>query len=76
MQFHFCIACYIYYDNVKPETRHIPAVGRSLRGKVPKVLDCDLVASEFELQSCYHVHIRTNNLGKGMNHLISSPAIG
>ena len=35
------------------------------------VLDCDIGVSEFELQSHYYVHFRTNTLGKGMNLLIS-----
>ena len=26
MHFHFCITCYIHYDNVKLETHHVPAV--------------------------------------------------
>ena len=34
------------------------------------VLVCDIVVSEFELQSCYYVHFRTDTLGKGMNPLI------
>ena len=38
-----------------------------------KVLDCDIVESEFELQSRYSVHFRTNNLG--INPLIP-PAMG
>ena len=33
---------------------------------VVKVLDCGIVVSEFELQSHYYVHFRTNTLGKGM----------
>ena len=40
-----------------------------------KVLDCDIVVSDFELQSRYYVHYQTITLGKGMNALIS-PAIG
>ena len=32
-----------------------------------KAMDCGIVASEFELQSRYYVHIRTNTLGNGMN---------
>ena len=36
-------------------------------GVVAKVLDCDIVRSEFELQSRYYVHFRTNTLGKSMN---------
>ena len=34
---------------------------------VANVLDCDIVISEFELQSCNNVHFWTNTLGKGMN---------
>ena len=45
------------------------------RGVMVKVMDCGIVISEFELQSRYYVHFRTNTLGKGMNPLIL-PAIG
>ena len=46
-----------------------------MRGGGPRVfvanaLDCDIVVSEFELQSRYYVHFRTNTLGKGMNPLL------
>ena len=41
-----------------------------LRGIVANVLDCGLEVNEFEFQSRYYVHFRTNNLGKGMNPLI------
>ena len=34
-----------------------------------------IVVNEFELQSRYYVHFRTNTLGKGMNPLIL-PAMG
>ena len=34
------------------------------------VMDCGLVVSEFELQSCYYVHFRTNTFGKGMNFFV------
>ena len=37
-----------------------------------KAMDCRIVVSEFELQSCYYVHFRANTLGKGMN----PPAMG
>ena len=37
-----------------------------------KVLDCGLDVSEFELQSQYYVHFRTNTLGKGISRFISS----
>ena len=35
-----------------------------------KALECGIVVREFELQSRYYVHFRTNTLGKGMNRLI------
>ena len=37
----------------------------SPRGVIANILDC-----EFELQSRYYVHFRTNTLGKGINSLI------
>ena len=33
---------------------------------VAKVLDCDIIVYEFELQWRYYVHLRTNNLEKDM----------
>ena len=42
----------------------------SFRGVVANMLDCDIVVSEFELQSRYYVHLRTNTLGKGINLLL------
>ena len=33
-------------------------------------LGCDIIVSEFELQSLYYDHFWTNTLGKGMNALI------
>ena len=42
------------------------------RGVMVEVLDCEIVVSEFELQSCSYVHFRINNLEKGMNPLILS----
>ena len=35
-----------------------------------QAMDCGIVVSEFELQSRYYVHFRTNTLEKGMNPLI------
>ena len=40
-----------------------------------KAMDCGIVDREFDLQSHYYVHFRTNTLGKGMNPLIL-PAMG
>ena len=34
------------------------------RGVVVNMLDCDIVVSEFELQSHSYVHFRTNTLEK------------
>ena len=45
------------------------------RGVIVKARDCGIVVSEFDLQSRYYVHFRTNTLGKGMNPLIL-PAMG
>ena len=55
---------YTYYAAV-----HLSKSGRSLRGVLANVLDYDTVVREFEFQSRYYVHIRTNILGKGMNSL-------
>ena len=32
-----------------------------------KAMDCRIVVREFEFQSRYHIHFRSNTLGKGMN---------
>ena len=45
------------------------------RGVMVKAMDCEIVVSEFVLQSRYYVHFQTNTLGKGMNPLIL-PAMG
>ena len=44
------------------------------RSVMIKALDCEIVISEFELQACYYVYFRTNNLGKAWTHL-SSPLL-
>ena len=41
-----------------------------------KELDCDLEVSEFELQSQYYVHFRTNTFRKGMNPHIHPQTMG
>ena len=41
----------------------------SSRGVVAKVLDCDIIVSEFELQFRYYIHFGINTVGKGMNSL-------
>ena len=45
------------------------------RGVMVKAMDCGIVESNFELQSRYYIHFRTNTLGKDMNSLIL-PAMG
>ena len=45
------------------------------RSVMIKAMDCEIVVSKFEFQSRYHVHFRTNTLGKGMNPFIP-PAMG
>ena len=40
---------------------------RSPCGAVANVLHCDIAISEFEFQSRYYVHFRTNTLGEGIN---------
>ena len=47
----------------------------SLCGVMANMLECDFVVSEFELQSCYYVHFRTNNLGKGINSLLHTAMV-
>ena len=42
---------------------------------VVKVMDCEIIVSEFVLQSHYYVHFQANTLGKGMKPLIL-PAVG
>ena len=39
----------------------------SLRSVVANVMDCDIIVSEFEIQSRYYVQFRTNSLKKGMD---------
>ena len=46
-------------------TKQIRVYPRSL---VVKVQDCGILVSEFELQSRYYVHFRTNTLGLSMKH--------
>ena len=40
------------------------------RGLMVKAIDCKIVVSEFELQSRYYVHFRTNTLGKVLDPII------
>ena len=42
----------------------------SIIGTLFNVLDCDVLVNEFDLQSCYYVHFRTNTFGISINPLI------
>ena len=44
-------------------------------GVMVNVLSCDNVVSDFELQSFSYIHVRTDNLEKGINPIIF-PAMG
>ena len=55
-------------------TKPLPQ-GRCPHDVMVKAMVCEIVAREFELQSRYYIHFRTNTLRKGMNLLIL-PAIG
>ena len=48
---------------------------KELRGDVVNVVDCDILISEFKLQSRYCIHFQTRNLGNSMD-LLTSPAVG
>ena len=39
-------------------------------GVLANVLDCDIIVSEIELQSCYYIRFQTNTVGKSMNPFI------
>ena len=45
------------------------------RDVMVKVMDCEIVVSEFVFKSRYYVHFRANTLGNGMNPVIL-PAMG
>ena len=40
--------------------------GRGHRDEMVKAMDRRIIVREFEIQSFYYVHFRTNNLGKGI----------
>ena len=46
---------------------------QGLGGVMDYVLDCQILVGEFELKERNYVDFRTNNLGKGMNALTSTP---
>ena len=62
--------CAVYVNNKSDHpltiTKHIHLC---LRGVMAKALESGIVVREFELQSRYYVHFRTNTLRKGVNPL-------
>ena len=44
-------------------------------GLVANVQDCNIVASEFKLRSCYYVHFQTKTFGKDINPFLP-PTVG
>ena len=65
---------YVRQENVIQNLR-FSTLPRSIaggpHGVMVKAMDCEIVVSEFELQSLYYVHFRANTLGNGMNPLSS-----
>ena len=70
-QFMFCkIVCCSIVDSClvqfkKPFVQKWGKIKHGVMGKLQGI-----VVSEFDLQSCYYVHFRTNTLRKGINPLI------
>ena len=57
----------LVHAQIRTYTRYMKGCPRDL---LVKTLDHGIIVSEFELQTRYYVHFRTNTLGKGMNPLI------
>ena len=68
--FSFLFRCIRWYNGYWWECSELNSIRRGCpRDVMVKTMDCGIVVSEFELQSRYYVHFRTNTLGKGMNPL-------
>ena len=52
------------------QSRYEISVGGCPRGVMVKTMDWGIIVSEFELQSRYYIHFRTNTFREGMNLLI------
>ena len=65
----FTVFMFIVFDSWKYYLYIYIYIGRG-EVSVAKVLDCDIVVSEFELVSHYYINFQTNTHGKGMNPLI------
>ena len=66
---------YSYFCNIIYFSRPHIFLNVSSVSSDKEIMDCEIVVSEFVLQSRYYVHFRANTLGKGMNPLIL-PAMG
>ena len=66
IKLHLIYFCMIKWDKMRIHTScsYVSTLGGCVEANV---LNCDIVVSEFELQSCYYVHFRTNALPKGIN---------
>ena len=53
-----------------------PTCKRESRGKVPNVVDCELVLKEFKLKPHYKIHFQTSTLGKRMNSITPTTSYG
>ena len=66
---------YTKISNIRDRDERVDHMWKCLCGVMIKVMNCGIVVSEFEIQSCYYVHYRTNTLGNGRKPLIL-PAMG
>ena len=57
---------YVVWSVVLPN-KQLTILKECPRRVMVKVVHCGIVVSEFELQSRYYVHFRTNTLAKSMN---------
>ena len=62
--------CFFFlYPNINfcsSKNKYLLLSAKNNHGAVVNVLDCDIVISEFELQSRYYVYFRINTPEKGM----------
>ena len=49
-------------------TLFTPTISRCPRGVMVKVMDYEIIVNEFEFQSRYYVHSRTNTVGERYEH--------
>ena len=56
--------------------QHLNDLIESYQIWLAKVLDCDIVLSEFEFQSRYYIHFPVNTLGKTLDSLMIPGLVG